>query len=89
MVTLGCVLTGETTHDRYICDAVANGLARLSILTGTPAAFGVLTCQTIEQARERAGGAKGNKGVEAMHATINAARTIESIRAGAPSGGER
>ena len=82
VVALGCVLTGETSHDRYICDAVAHGLVDVTIRTGKPVAFGVLTCITIEQARARSGGSKGNKGIEAMHAAIAATRTIAEIRAG-------
>lgn len=85
VVALGCVLTGETSHDRYICDAVAHGLIDITIRTGKPVAFGVLTCITIEQARARAGGSKGNKGIEAMHAAIAATRTVQDIRAGSAS----
>jgi 6,7-dimethyl-8-ribityllumazine synthase len=82
VVALGCVLTGETSHDRYICDAVAHGLVDVTIRTGKPVAFGVLTCITIEQSRARSGGSKGNKGIEAMHAALSATRTIGDIRAG-------
>ena len=73
VVALGCVLTGETSHDRYISDAVAHGLMQVALRHGMPVTFGVLTCVTIEQARARAGGAKGNKGGEAMDAAIDAA----------------
>lgn len=73
VVALGCVLTGETSHDRYICDAVAHGLMQVALRAGIPVTFGVLTCVTIEQARARSGGAKGNKGGEAMDAAIDAA----------------
>jgi len=85
VVCLGCILTGETTHDRYICEAVANGLADITARTGKPVAFGVLTCQTHEQAMARAGGldgvkSKGNKGEEAMHAALIAAHAVQCIR---------
>ncbi len=80
VVALGCVLTGETSHDRHICDAVAHGLARISVEFGKPAAFGVLTCQTLSQAQARAGGAKGNKGEEAMRAAIGAAQAIKELQ---------
>lgn len=80
VVCIGCILTGETTHDRYICEAVANGFAAITAARGKPVAFGVLTCQTIEQAEARAGGAKGNKGVEAMVAAIVAAQAVGRIR---------
>jgi 6,7-dimethyl-8-ribityllumazine synthase len=80
VVALGCVLTGETSHDRHICDAVAHGLARISVEFGKPAAFGVLTCQTLSQAQARCGGAKGNKGEEAMRAAIGAAQAIKELQ---------
>ena len=76
VVALGCVLTGETSHDRYICDAVAHGLMQVALRHGVPVTFGVLTCVTIEQARARSGGTKGNKGGEAMDAAIDAALAI-------------
>lgn len=82
VVALGCVLTGETNHDRYLCDAVAHGLTEITIRTGKAVAFGVLTCLTIEQARARAGGSKGNKGSDAMNAAIAATRSMQMIRAG-------
>ncbi len=82
VVALGCVLTGETSHDRYICDAVAKGLVDITVRTGKPIAFGVLTCLTIGQAQARAGGSKGNKGVEAMNAAIAAVRVIQEIKSG-------
>jgi 6,7-dimethyl-8-ribityllumazine synthase len=80
IVALGLVLTGETTHDRYICDSVATGLQELAIETGKPAAFGLLTCQTIAQAEARAGGAKGNKGEEAMGAALLALSALHAVR---------
>lgn len=80
LVALGCIITGETTHDQYIAHAVSDGLMRLSVSYGTPVALGVLTCQTLEQARQRAGGSRGNKGAEAMTAALDAASTIHAIR---------
>ncbi|MHC4141592.1 MAG: 6,7-dimethyl-8-ribityllumazine synthase, partial [Planctomycetota bacterium] len=56
VVALGCVVSGETTHDRYIASAVAHGLTMITVQTGVPVAFGVLTCQNMDQARARAGG---------------------------------
>jgi 6,7-dimethyl-8-ribityllumazine synthase len=79
VVAIGCVLTVETSHDRYISDAVANGLMRAGLDSGKPVCFGVLTCATIEQARARAGGAKGNKGEEAMAAAIRAVTAIRLV----------
>lgn len=82
VVALGCVITGETTHDRYICQSVSEGLTQLTIQTGVPIAFGVLTCQTMEQARSRAGGDHGNTGREAMHAAIQTAHVIRGLDSG-------
>lgn len=65
VICLGCVIKGETQHDEYINNAVATGLMNLSISTGKPFIFGVLTPNTHQQALDRAGGAHGNKGVEA------------------------
>lgn len=78
VVALGCILTGQTTHDQYLAQAVAQGLTSITVQTGVPIAFGVLTCQSMEQARERAGGAHGNKGAEAMAAAIAAARAVQA-----------
>lgn len=80
VVGIGCVLTGETSHDRWICEGVANGFAALTAQTGKPVAFGVLTCQSLEQAAARAGGAKGNKGEEAMLAAIVAAQAVARVK---------
>ena len=80
VVCIGCVLTGETTHDQYICQAVANGLGAINATLGKPVAFGVLTCQNLEQASARAGGAKGNKGEEAMNAAIIAAQAVARVQ---------
>jgi 6,7-dimethyl-8-ribityllumazine synthase len=83
IVALGCVISGETTHDRHIADAVAGGLTAVTTRTGVPIAFGVLTCQTLEQARARAGGDRGNKGCEAMTAAIHTVATIRTVQAAA------
>jgi len=86
VVCLGCVIKGETEHDVHISSAVANGLAEISIKTGVPVAFGVLTTKTIEQAIARAGGADGkmggNKGAEAMGAVLGAAGAIDALGRG-------
>ena len=80
VVVLGCILTGETTHDKVIADAIANGLMEVSLNEGKPVAMGVLTCQTIEQAEARSGGDKGNKGEEAMYAALASHETMKSTR---------
>lgn len=76
VVCLGCVIKGETSHDLHISSAVANGLVQISVATGVPVSFGVLTTNTNEQALARAGGDKGNKGAEAMNAALDAADAI-------------
>jgi 6,7-dimethyl-8-ribityllumazine synthase len=64
------VIQGETPHFEYICSAVSQGLIDLSIKTHKPFIFGVLTTNTVEQAKERAGGKHGNKGVEAAATAV-------------------
>ncbi len=65
VICIGCVIKGETAHDIYINTAVAQGITNLSLTAGTPVIFGVLTPNTEQQAKDRAGGKYGNKGVEA------------------------
>jgi 6,7-dimethyl-8-ribityllumazine synthase len=65
VICLGCVIQGETPHFDFICSAVANGIAQVSIKYNKPVIFGVLTTNTLEQAQERSGGKHGNKGEEA------------------------
>ena len=65
VIALGCVIQGETPHFTFICDAVAQGLTRVSLDTNKPVIFGVLTTNTHKQALDRAGGKHGNKGMEA------------------------
>lgn len=65
VICLGCVIKGETSHNEYINVAVANGLMQLSLATGKPFIFGLLTPNDEQQALDRAGGKHGNKGVEA------------------------
>jgi 6,7-dimethyl-8-ribityllumazine synthase len=87
IVALGCIITGQTLHDQYIANAVAQGLVGITVDTGVPVAFGVLTCQTMDQARARAGLAppqpgkpSHNKGAEAMIAAIEAAHAVRSLQ---------
>jgi 6,7-dimethyl-8-ribityllumazine synthase len=70
VICLGAIIKGETTHDRHIASAVANGIEQAARHRGIPITFGVLTCETPEQATARAGGQQGNKGVEAAEATL-------------------
>ena len=70
VICIGCVIRGETPHFDYICQAVSKGIMDLNLKHGIPFVFGVLTCDNIKQAKERAGGKHGNKGVEAAVAAI-------------------
>jgi 6,7-dimethyl-8-ribityllumazine synthase len=73
VITLGCVIQGETRHFDFICAAVAHGVSEVSIKTGIPVIFGVLTTDNLEQAQDRAGGKHGNKGEEAAVTAIKMA----------------
>ena len=64
VITLGCIIKGETDHDKYIASAVANGLVSVSLKYYKPVIFGVLTTNTLTQALDRCGGKRGNKGAE-------------------------
>jgi 6,7-dimethyl-8-ribityllumazine synthase len=70
IVTLGCLLRGETAHYEAIYNEVARGIGQSQQETGVPHSFGVLTCETLEQALNRAGIKAGNKGFEAATAAI-------------------
>ncbi|GAA4425190.1 6,7-dimethyl-8-ribityllumazine synthase [Bremerella cremea] len=70
VICLGCVIRGETTHDVHINTQVSQTLGNLAMECEIPVAFGVLTCNTVEQAISRSGGAVGNKGVEAAEAAL-------------------
>ena len=65
IICLGCIIQGETRHFEFIANAVANGIMQVSLKEELPVIFGVLTTNTLEQAKERCGGKYGNKGVEA------------------------
>jgi 6,7-dimethyl-8-ribityllumazine synthase len=79
VIALGAVIQGETPHHDYINMAVANGLMQAGQKSGVPILFGVLTCHTMEQARDRAGGKGGNKGSEAALAAIEMANLLKTI----------
>ncbi len=70
VIAIGCVIQGETKHNDYINNAVAQGLTNVSLKTGKPVIFGVLTPNDQQQALDRAGGKHGNKGDEAAMAAI-------------------
>lgn len=79
VICLGAIIKGETTHDRHIATAVAVGIEQASRARAIPITFGVLTCETPEQAIARAGGAQGNKGVEAAEATLAMLRLMPTL----------
>jgi 6,7-dimethyl-8-ribityllumazine synthase len=79
VIALGCILRGETMHDQFLAQAVTNGLTQISIETGKPIGLGLLTCQTMHQARERAGGSHGNKGAEAMAAALEMVHALREL----------
>jgi 6,7-dimethyl-8-ribityllumazine synthase len=70
VVPVGCLIRGETPHFDYLAQSVAKGLMDLTLTYPTAIPFGVLTCDSIEQARDRAGGSEGNKGEEFMDAAL-------------------
>ena len=82
VVALGVVIRGGTPHFEYVCDAVTAGLTRVALDAGTPVGNGVLTCDTEEQARDRAGlpGSAEDKGWEAAVAALATALTLRGLR---------
>ncbi len=89
IVTLGVLLRGETAHYEAIYTEVARGIGQSQQETGVPHAFGVLTCETLEQALDRAGLKAGNKGFEAAVAAIEMASIQRKIRESSPAEGEQ
>ena len=81
VVCIGCLIRGETPHFEYISSAVANGLTAAASATGIPMAFGVLTTNSVEEALERAGQGKHNKGWEAAAAAVEMATLIARLKA--------
>jgi 6,7-dimethyl-8-ribityllumazine synthase len=79
VICLGCVIQGETRHFDFICNAVANGIANVSIKYSTPVIFGVLTTDNQQQAIDRAGGKHGNKGDEAAVTAVKMAKLNETL----------
>jgi 6,7-dimethyl-8-ribityllumazine synthase len=82
LIAIGCVLRGETSHYDYVCSETARGLQLAQMDTGLPVIFCVLTCDTLEQAIDRAGLKGGNKGFEAGLAAIEMARLSQKLQAG-------
>jgi 6,7-dimethyl-8-ribityllumazine synthase len=79
IICLGCVIRGETPHFDYIAAEVSKGVAQVSLESGVPVIFGVLTTDTIEQAIERAGTKAGNKGFDAALSAIEMANLFKLV----------
>ena len=76
IITLGAVIKGSTSHYDYVCAEVSKGVASVSLNTSVPVIFGVLTCDNLEQAIERAGTKAGNKGSDAAKSAIEMANVM-------------
>ena len=79
VVCLGAVIRGDTPHFDYVAGEAARGVGRASMDTGVPITFGVLTCDTVEQAIQRAGVKGGNKGGEAAEAAVEMATLMRTL----------
>lgn len=81
VIALGAVIRGETYHYELVCDSAASGIMRVSTDTGVPVIFGVLTCDSEEQADQRLGGKEGHKGSDAADAAIDMIKVVRQIDA--------
>jgi 6,7-dimethyl-8-ribityllumazine synthase len=79
VLCLGAVIRGQTAHYDYVCQQVVRGIGQINYDSGTPAVFGVLTCETIEQAVERAGTKRGNAGADAALTAMEMADVMQQI----------
>lgn len=79
VICLGAVIRGSTSHYDYVCQQISRGIGQVNYDTGVPAIFGVLTCDTIEQAIERAGTKQGNAGVNAAIAAMEMADLLGQL----------
>ncbi|MGC4003857.1 MAG: 6,7-dimethyl-8-ribityllumazine synthase [Pirellulales bacterium] len=79
ILCFGAVIRGETTHDQHINRAVSMGIMELGIRSGIPVLFGLLTCDTLEQALARAGGSAGNKGSECAEAALRMTNLYQRV----------
>lgn len=82
VICLGVVIRGATPHFDYVAGEASKGIAQVGLQSGIPVSFGVLTCDTIEQAIERSGSKGGNKGFEAAVTAIEMVHLISAIEAG-------
>jgi 6,7-dimethyl-8-ribityllumazine synthase len=83
VICLSALIRGDTPHFDYIATEAAKGLGQTALETGVPVAFGVLTCDTLEQAINRAGAKGGNKGFDAAMSAVETANLMRQLRAGA------
>ena len=81
VICLGAVIRGSTSHYDYVCNEASKGIAAVSLETGVPVMFGVLTTENIEQAIERAGTKAGNKGYECAEGAIEMVNLIRALEA--------
>ena len=81
IVALGAVVKGETAHFDYVAGECASGVARAALDSGVPVGFGVLTCDSFDQAIDRAGGKAGNKGADAALAALEMANLLKRLDA--------
>lgn len=81
IVALGAVIRGATPHFDYVCAEATKGIAHVMLETGIPVGFGLLTCDTIDQAIERAGAKAGNKGADAAQAMLETIKVLTQIQA--------
>ena len=79
VICLGCVIRGDTDHYDHVAGAAASGIASAALNCGVPIIFGVLTCETMEQAINRAGGKAGNKGAEAALTAIEMVNLLKKL----------
>ena len=86
VLCLGAVIKGETSHDQHINRQVSLSLGQIALRTGVPVLFGVLTCNSLEQAIHRSGGNAGNKGVECAEAALEMASLLSKLPAPPPRG---
>jgi 6,7-dimethyl-8-ribityllumazine synthase len=86
LITLGCILRGDTQHFDFISAEVTRGIQLAAVETGVPIAFGVLTCDTLEQAIDRAGAKSGNKGAEVALAAVEMATLLQKTARGREKG---
>ncbi|MBI5863010.1 MAG: 6,7-dimethyl-8-ribityllumazine synthase [Planctomycetes bacterium] len=79
VICLGCVIRGQTPHFEYVAGEAAKGTAQVSLSTGVPISFGIVTADTLEQAIDRAGGKAGNKGADAALAAIEMVNALAGL----------